>query len=215
MLEHPATPSHQKNVYDCRCAGLLARGASLASLLLVAMSLACAGTTKQTAGNQAESAVRSSAPLNANVNTAGTPAGSIVRMLLVNDVYVADTLRDGSGGLARVAFLRDSIERATNSTVLYVLAGDFLSPSVLGKWYGGAQMVDVFNASRLDYATVGNHEFDGSRSNLLDRGTAIALRVAFGKLRRDKWCQISGYEWVGYAAGFRSENRTVRHDSRS
>ncbi|HYW30348.1 MAG TPA: 5'-nucleotidase C-terminal domain-containing protein [Gemmatimonas sp.] len=94
---------------------------------------------------------------------------NVVRLLLVNDVYVADTLRDGTGGLARVAHLRDSIERATGGSVLYVLAGDVLSPSVLGKWYGGAQMVEAFNASRLDIATLGNHEFDGSRANLLAR----------------------------------------------
>ncbi len=107
--------------------------------------------------------------------TAGTASqvavgeAQVVRMLLVNDVYVADTLRDGSGGLARVAHIRDSIERATGAPVLYVLAGDVLSPSVLGKWYGGAQMVEALNASRLDIATLGNHEFDGSRANLLAR----------------------------------------------
>lgn len=92
-----------------------------------------------------------------------------VRMLLVNDVYVIDTLRDGRGGLARVAHLRDSIERATGAPVVFVLAGDVLSPSVLGKWYGGAQMIDGFNAARLDVAVLGNHEFDGSRDNLLAR----------------------------------------------
>ncbi len=103
---------------------------------------------------------------------AGSSANAVpatVRMLLVNDVYVIDTLRDGSGGLARVAALRDSIERASGTPVLFVLAGDVLSPSVLGKWYGGAQMVDGFNAARLDYATIGNHEFDGSRANLIAR----------------------------------------------
>ncbi|MDQ6611689.1 MAG: metallophosphoesterase, partial [Gemmatimonadota bacterium] len=96
-------------------------------------------------------------------------ATATVRFLLVNDVYVADPLRDGSGGLARVAALRDSIERATRSRVIFVLAGDVLSPSLLGKWYGGAQMVAAFNAARLDFATFGNHEFDGSRANLLSR----------------------------------------------
>jgi len=102
-----------------------------------------------------------------------TPAApvrvSTVRFLLVNDVYVADGQRDGSGGLARVAALRDSLERATGGRILYVLAGDVLSPSLLGKWYGGAHMVDAFNASRLDFAALGNHEFDGSRANLLAR----------------------------------------------
>ncbi|MEQ1690074.1 MAG: 5'-nucleotidase C-terminal domain-containing protein [Gemmatimonas sp.] len=99
----------------------------------------------------------------------GVTPSSTVRMLLVNDVYVTDTLRDGRGGLARVAALRDSIEQATGAPVLFVLAGDVLSPSVLGKWYGGAQTVDGFNAARLDYATLGNHEFDGSRANLVAR----------------------------------------------
>ena len=101
--------------------------------------------------------------------TAAATGAVTIRMLLVNDVYVTDTLRDGRGGLARVAFLRDSIERVTKQPVLFVLAGDVLSPSVLGKWYGGAQMVDAFNVARLDYATLGNHEFDGSRANLNSR----------------------------------------------
>lgn len=101
--------------------------------------------------------------------TSAVSAEPVVRMLLVNDVYVTDTLRDGKGGLARVAALRDSIERATKSRVLFVLAGDVLSPSVLSKWYGGAQMVDGFNAARLDLATLGNHEFDNSRANLVAR----------------------------------------------
>ena len=98
----------------------------------------------------------------------GAPS-PVIRMLLVNDVYVTDTMRDGRGGLARVAAIRDSIERATGTPVIFVLAGDVLSPSILGKWYGGAQMVDAFNAARLDYATLGNHEFDGSRANLVAR----------------------------------------------
>lgn len=101
--------------------------------------------------------------------TAPNAAASMVQMLLVNDVYVSDTLRDGRGGLPRVAALRDSIERASGQPVVFVLAGDVLSPSVLGKWYGGAQMIDAFNAARLNYATIGNHEFDGSRSNLVAR----------------------------------------------
>ncbi|MEO7362242.1 MAG: bifunctional metallophosphatase/5'-nucleotidase, partial [Gemmatimonadaceae bacterium] len=105
---------------------------------------------------------------------------STVRFLLVNDVYVADGQRDGRGGLARVAALRDSVEKATGGRVLYVLAGDALSPSLLGKWYGGAQMVDVFNASRLDYAALGNHEFDNSRANLVSRVAESKFRWLAG-----------------------------------
>ena len=90
-----------------------------------------------------------------------------VRVLLINDVYVADTLGDGTGGLARVATVRNRL--ADQGRVLFVLAGDFLSPSLLSKYYGGRQMVDALNAAKLDYATFGNHEFELPRDTLLAR----------------------------------------------
>jgi 5'-nucleotidase len=43
---------------------------------------------------------------------------------------------------------------------LFLLAGDFLAPSVLSTRYKGAQMVEVLGAAGLDVATIGNHEFD-------------------------------------------------------
>ena len=90
-----------------------------------------------------------------------------VRFLLINDVYVADTLSDGSGGLARVATVRDRL--ADQGPVLFLLAGDVLSPSLLSKYYGGRQMVDALNAAELDYATFGNHEFELPRDTLIAR----------------------------------------------
>ncbi len=90
-----------------------------------------------------------------------------IRFLSINDVYVADTLTDGSGGLARVAAIRDRI--ALEGPTLFVLAGDFLSPSALSRFYNGRQMVDAFNAARLDYATFGETEFELSRDTLLAR----------------------------------------------
>jgi 2',3'-cyclic-nucleotide 2'-phosphodiesterase (5'-nucleotidase family) len=93
----------------------------------------------------------------------GTGAGkpiplNPVRFLLVNDVYVADTMADGTGGLARVATVRTRL--ADQGPILFVLAGDVLSPSLLSKYYNGHQMVEAFNAARLDLATFGNHEFE-------------------------------------------------------
>ena len=81
-----------------------------------------------------------------------------VRFLLVNDVYVADTMADGSGGLARVAIVRQRL--ADEGPVVFVLAGDVLSPSLLSKYYSGRQMVEAFNAAGLNFATFGNHEFE-------------------------------------------------------
>ncbi len=49
------------------------------------------------------------------------------------------------------------------------LAGDFLSPSLLSKYYGGRQMVEALNAAKLDYATFGNHEFELPRDTLIAR----------------------------------------------
>jgi len=90
-----------------------------------------------------------------------------VRFLLVNDVYVADTLGDGRGGLARVATVRKRL--ADQGPVVFVLAGDALSPSLLSKYYGGRQMVASLNAAKLDYATFGNHEFDLELDTLVAR----------------------------------------------
>ena len=90
-----------------------------------------------------------------------------VRFLLINDVYVADTLTDGSGGLARVATVRSRL--ADQGPTLFVLAGDVLSPSILSKYYGGRQMVEALNAAELDYATFGNHEFELDQDTLTAR----------------------------------------------
>ena len=50
-----------------------------------------------------------------------------------------------------------------------MLAGDFLSPSLLSKWYRGAQMVEQLNVAKLDMATFGNHEFELDRDSLIAR----------------------------------------------
>lgn len=97
-----------------------------------------------------------------------------VRFLLINDVYVADTLSDGTGGLARVATVRSRL--ADQGQVLFVLAGDFLSPSLLSKYYGGRQMVEALNAAGLDYATFGNHEFELPRDTLIARIEASSFK---------------------------------------
>ncbi len=97
-----------------------------------------------------------------------------VRFLLINDVYVADTLSDGSGGLARVATVRNRL--TDQGRVLFVLAGDFLSPSLLSKYYGGRQMVEALNAAKLDYATFGNHEFELDRDTLIARIDASSFK---------------------------------------
>ncbi len=78
----------------------------------------------------------------------------------LNDVYDVTPVEKGKrGGLARVATLRGRIQRESPN-ILFVLAGDFLSPSTMSSMFQGSQMVAVLNAAGLDVATFGNHEFD-------------------------------------------------------
>ena len=99
--------------------------------------------------------------------TSPAPQSGTLRFLLINDVYFGDTLRDGTGGLARVAYLRDSLSKTGPLT--FVLAGDFMSPSLITKWYRGEQMRQQLNAAKLDFVTLGNHEFELDRDTLLAR----------------------------------------------
>jgi 2',3'-cyclic-nucleotide 2'-phosphodiesterase (5'-nucleotidase family) len=96
-------------------------------------------------------------------------------ILQINDVYEIEPVSGGElGGMARVAAIRKEL-MSRNENVLTVLAGDFLSPSFMGtlKYNGqrlsGKQMVNVLNATGIDYVTFGNHEFDISKSQLQSR----------------------------------------------
>jgi len=97
-----------------------------------------------------------------------------VRFLLVNDVYVADTIAGTRGGLARVATVRQRLK--DQGPVVFVLAGDVLSPSVASKYYSGRQMIEAFNTAKLDYATFGNHDFDVEIDTLTARVAASKFK---------------------------------------
>jgi 5'-nucleotidase len=92
-----------------------------------------------------------------------------VTLLQVNDVYQISPVDKGKrGGLARVAALRKKIAAESPHT-LYLLAGDTLSPSVASNVFKGRQMVAVWNATGLDIAVLGNHEFDFGDEILRER----------------------------------------------
>src|SRR5688572_30919251 len=96
----------------------------------------------------------------------GRGAPPALTILHFNDVYEIGPGEGGRvGGLARVATVITDLRR-TNSPVITTLGGDYLSPSALsiprvdGEPIAGRQMVDVLNALGLEWATLGNHEFD-------------------------------------------------------
>ncbi len=88
-------------------------------------------------------------------------------ILQINDVYSTVPV-DGVGGLARVATLKKQLT-AAGRTPLLMIGGDFLSSSVASTVFKGEQMIAALNATGLDVATLGNHEFDFGVDLLLTR----------------------------------------------
>ncbi len=92
-----------------------------------------------------------------------------VTLLQLNDVYQISPVDKGrNAGLARVATLRKKVLGESPNT-LFLLGGDTISPSVASSIFKGEQMIAVWNAIGLDYAVLGNHEFDFGNDILLKR----------------------------------------------
>ena len=94
------------------------------------------------------------------------PGGPTVTILHFNDVYEIAPIEAGrAGGLARVSNFRARL-KAQVPNLITTLGGDYVSPSALGtarvngERLNGKQMVAVLNVIGLDWATLGNHEFD-------------------------------------------------------
>src|SRR5215207_8140232 len=92
-----------------------------------------------------------------------------VTLLQVNDVYQFAPVDQGrKGGLGRVLTLKKSIQQENPNTP-FLMAGDTISPSVESITHKGAQMIEAWNTTGLDYATFGNHEFDFGPDVLKER----------------------------------------------
>jgi len=92
-----------------------------------------------------------------------------ITLLQVNDVYQISPIDRGTrGGLARLATLRRKIATESPHT-LFLLGGDTLAPSVASSIFKGRQMIALWNAVGLDYAVLGNHEFDFGDDVLRER----------------------------------------------
>ncbi len=92
-----------------------------------------------------------------------------ITLLQLNDVYQISPVDKGkNAGLARVATLRKKI-MAESPNTLFLLAGDTISPSVASTIFKGAHIIETWNALGLDYACLGNHEFDFGDDVLIER----------------------------------------------
>lgn len=90
---------------------------------------------------------------------AGTALAETVKLSIVqtNDIDRMEE-DDGRGGFARLAAVL-AAERAKGD-VLFVHAGDTISPSLLSGVDKGAHIIDILNHMGVDLMVPGNHEFD-------------------------------------------------------
>ncbi|HXU08909.1 MAG TPA: metallophosphoesterase, partial [Blastocatellia bacterium] len=109
------------------------------------------------------------APVYALAQQQPPPSTTTVTILQLNDVYQISPVDKGKrGGIARVGAMQKAI-RAKSPNTLFLLSGDFISPSVASRLFKGKQMIAALNAAGLDIATLGNHEFDFGPDVLRER----------------------------------------------
>lgn len=138
-----------------------------------------------------------------------------VTILHINDVYEIDAIEGGRyGGLARVATVLQGLKRS-RPPVLMTHGGDYLSPSAIGtavidgQPLAGRQMVDVLNGVGLDWAVLGNHEFDVPEA-------AFHARMSEGRFRivASNVSDVNGQPFPGTVrsaiVSVRSGGRTIR-----
>lgn len=90
--------------------------------------------------------------------------------------------KDGRGGLARLATVLAE-ERAESEHLLFLHAGDALSPSLLSAFDKGAHMIELLNLLEPDAFVPGNHEFDFGPGAFAERIAEAEFPVLAANLR--------------------------------
>uniref|UniRef100_A0AAV1TVI9 5'-nucleotidase n=1 Tax=Peronospora matthiolae TaxID=2874970 RepID=A0AAV1TVI9_9STRA len=102
--------------------------------------------------------------------TQGHHLPTTIDILSYNDVYemLQDTVEGLKlGGPSRVVPIAKAM-RQTNPNSLVLFAGDTVSPSLWSTQFNGQHMVQAHNAIGLDFASLGNHEFDFGLENFFN-----------------------------------------------
>jgi len=114
-----------------------------------------------------------------------------VTFLLINDIYkMSGKTR---GGFARLAAVVKG-ERAKGGNVLYVHAGDSISPSLMSGFDQGAHIIDLINSAPPDIFAPGNHEFDFGPEIFMKRMGEAKFPILAANLRGADGKPIAGIE---------------------
>ena len=114
-----------------------------------------------------------------------------VTFLLVNDIYKMSG--KDRGGFARLSAVVKG-ERAKGGNVLYVHAGDTISPSLMSGFDQGAHIIDLINSAPPDIFAPGNHEFDFGKEVFMKRMGEAQFPILAANLRGADGNPIAGIE---------------------
>lgn len=118
-------------------------------------------------------------------------------LILTSDIYLMNEDRDGRGGMARLAAVVNA-ERAAAARdgrrIIFVHAGDMLSPSLMSGLDQGAHMVDLLNMIGPDAFAPGNHEFDFGGDNYRAQMARARFPILAANLR-----DLAGQPLPGHA----------------
>lgn len=116
-----------------------------------------------------------------------------ITFLLVNDIYKIDGSKT-RGGFSRLAAIVKA-EKAKGGKVIYVHAGDTISPSLMSGFDKGAHVVELLNMVPPDVFVPGNHEFDFGPDVFKTRmGELKAPMKLAANLRDEAGNPIAGFE---------------------
>ncbi len=115
-----------------------------------------------------------------------------VTFLLVSDVdQMAEV--DGRGGYPRIVAAIEA-ERAARQNVVFVHAGDAISPSLLSGFDQGAHIVSLMNMARPDIFVPGNHEYDFGPDIFLRRMAEAEFPLLAANLRDAAGAPLPGFQ---------------------
>lgn len=88
--------------------------------------------------------------------------GQFLRLLSINDVYTLDNYARFATAVTEAKRLSKSMQCVVTSH----MCGDFMGPCLHTSLDGGVTMMEALNYAKLDYVSLGNHEFDLGKAQL-------------------------------------------------
>jgi len=115
-----------------------------------------------------------------------------ITFLLVSDIYKMSGSKV-RGGFSRLAAVVKA-ERGKGGNVVYVHAGDTISPSLMSGFDQGEHIIELLNMAPPDYFIPGNHEFDFGADLFLKRMAQAKFAKLAANLRAADGTPIAGIE---------------------